>query len=136
MEQRDYILREIEKIGQMILGIMGKLQSKKQTKEFHAGLNLANQEFDEEIGMSLEMFAGMDPDSLDAFFKNHPELNSTNQELLADLLIDIGEEISDEPIVYFRQALQILNRIDLDGKTFSMERSGKIKYLSNKLHSN
>lgn len=135
MEQRDYILREIEKIGKMLLGIVGKLRSKKATKDFHAGLTLANLEFEEELGMSLEMLARMNRANLDAFLKNHPELNTSNQESLADLLMDIGEEISDEPLVYFTQALQILNRIDQVERTFSIERSGKIEYLSNKLHS-
>jgi len=132
MEQKDYILREIEKIGQMLLGIMGRLRKKKNRKEYHAGLTLANQEFAEEAGLSLDMLARMDPASLDAFFDNHPELNVPNQELLAELLTDIGEEISDEPEYYLMQALYILERIDRKEKTFSMERAAKIEYLRGK----
>jgi hypothetical protein len=135
MEQRDFILREIEKIGKMLLGIIGKLKAKKETKEFHHGLTLANQEFEEETGMSLEMLVQMDGANLEAFFRNHPELNSENQELLADLLIDIGEEISSEPSDYLRQAKVILEYIDKQGRTFSMERAGKLEYLDKKISS-
>lgn len=130
MEQRDYLLREIEKIGQMILGIIGKLRAKKETEEFHNGLTLANQGFEEETGMTLEMLVKMDGVNLEAFFKNHPELNTANQELLADLLIDIGDEKISEPTDYFRQAKTILEHIDRQEKTFSMERAGKLEYLS------
>ena len=133
MEQRDYLLREIEKIGQMIMGMIGKLQPKKSTTEYHAGLKLANQEFEYETGLSLEIFAGMDRKSLDAFLENHPELDANNQELLADLLTDIGEESEgyseDKPRMYFSQALVLLQRLDQDKKTFSFERAGKIEYL-------
>jgi hypothetical protein len=133
MEQKDYILREIEKIGQMLMGIMGKLRRKKNRKEYHAGLTIANQEFADETGLSFDMLARMDPASLDAFFANHPELNIPNQELLAELLTDIGNEISDEPEIYFRQALNILERIDRVERTFSMERSGRVEFLKSKM---
>ena len=62
-------------------------------------------------------------------------MNLENQELLADLLMDIGEEISSEPADYFRQAKVILENIDKKGKTFSMERAGKLEYLGKKLSS-
>ena len=129
MEQKDYLLREIEKIGQMLRGIMGKLRKKKNREEYYAGLTLASQEFEEEAGFSIDMLAHMNEASLEAFLANHPEINVDNQELLAELLTDIGNEISDEPEVYFRQALNILERIDRVEKTFSMERSGRMEYL-------
>ena len=133
MEQRDYILREIEKIGQMLLGILGKLRMQREDQEYAYGLTMADQEFEEETGITFSLLAGMNPSSLTAFFKNHPELQGENTELVADLIIEIAEQQKDETAKYLQLAIRLLHMIDERDRTFSLERAEKLTYLTERL---
>jgi hypothetical protein len=132
MERRDYILDEIRKFGQMVLGLMGKLQRLKENALYHTAYSMADQEFESEAGFSLRMLSEMDRENLEAFLKNHPELSVENLELLADLMI----EISDDPGCNQRNFLavaKILIEIAIErDKTWSAERMGKLAFIEKK----
>ena len=89
MERRDYIVDEIKKFGQMVMGLIGKLVQNKRSQQYDFNLSMADLEFESEAGFTLKMLMEMDLKNLNAFLANHHELNSENIELLADLLIEI-----------------------------------------------
>jgi hypothetical protein len=133
MERRDFIVDEIQKFGQMVMGLIGKLSKRRQSENYDFNLSMADLEFESEAGFTLKMLIEMDSANLEAFLANHRELNSENVELLADLLI----EISDDPGVATEQALSrardLLQLVDVKERTYAMERAGKIEFIDGKL---
>jgi hypothetical protein len=133
MERRDWILDEIQKFGQMVLGLIGKLSRRRLEQQYDFSLSMADQQFESEAGFSLRMLAEMSPDSLDAFVNNHPELNAYNLELLADLLIELSDDPGCDPATFLGRARDLLERVTAIDKTFSAEREGKIEFIASRL---
>jgi hypothetical protein len=133
MERRDYIVDEIQKFGQMVMGLIGKLVQQRQSQQYDFTLSMADLEFESEAGFTLKMLIEMDSSNLEAFLANHHELNSENTELLADLLI----EISDDPGISTHQALtragELLRIVDVKERTYALERAGKLDFIEGKL---
>ena len=135
MERRDYILDEIQKYGQMVMGLIGKLVENRLTQKYDFNLSMADLEFESEAGFTLKMLIEMDSANLNAFLANHHELNSENMELLADLLIEISDDPGIVPLVSLSRARDLLQIVDLRDKTYSIERAGKLDFIKGKLTS-
>ncbi len=135
MERRDFIVDEIQKFGQMVMGLIGKLVQSRLTQQYDFNLSMVDLEFESEAGFTLKMLIEMDSTSLEPFLANHRELNSENIELLADLLI----EISDDPGVVTKHALsrakELLQFVDVKERTYAIERAGKLDFIEGKLRS-
>ena len=133
MEQRDYLLDEIRKFGQMVLGLLGKMIENRLTQRYDFNLSTADLEFESEAGFTLKMLIGMDSKNLDAFLSNHHELNSENIELLADLLIEISDDPGIVPGQSLSRARELLQIVDIRDSTYSIERAGKLEFIEGKL---
>jgi len=133
MERRDFIVDEIQKFGQMVLGLIGKLQQNRRSQQYDFNFSMADLEFESEAGFTLKMLIEMDSENLEPFLLGHRELNSENTELLADLLI----EISDDPGINTHQALsrakEMLQFVDTRERTYAIERAGKLDFIEGKL---
>jgi len=133
MERRDYILDEIQKFGQMVMGLIGKLVQNKRSQQYDFNLSMADLEFESEAGFTLKMLMEMDSKNLNAFLANHDELNSENIELLADLLIEISDDPGIVPQTSLSRARDLLQIVDVRDKTYSVERAGKLDFIEGKL---
>lgn len=133
MERRDYILDEIQKFGQMVMGLIGKMVQNKRSQQYDFSLSMADLEFESEAGFTLKMLMEMDSKNLDAFLSNHSELNSENIELLADLLVEISDDPGIMPRVSFSRARDLLKIVDIRDNTYSIERAGKLDFIEGKL---
>ena len=133
MERRDYILDEIRKFGQMVIGLLGKLQRLKENVLYHSAFSMADQEFESESGFSLRMLTEMNTESLTAFLDNHPELTPDNLELLADLLIELSDDPGCDPRAFLTRAKDLLGLAIQRDKTWSAGREGRISWINSKL---
>jgi hypothetical protein len=133
MERRDYIVDEIQKFGQMVMGLIGKLSQNKKSQQYDFNLSMADLEFESEAGFNLKMLMEMDLKNLDAFLSSHYELNSENIELLADLLIEISDDPGIVPEVSLSRARDLLQIVDQRDKTYSVERAGKLDFIAGKI---
>jgi hypothetical protein len=134
MEQRDYILDQIQKFGQMVMGLIGKLVESRLTQKYDFNLSMADLEFESEAGFNLKMLIEMDSGNLDAFLSNHHELNSGNIELLADLLIEISDDPGVVPQLALSRAAELLQIVDARERTYAIERAGKLEFIKGKLN--
>lgn len=133
MERRDYILDEIQKFGQMVMGLIGKLSLNRNSQQYDFNLSMADLEFESEAGFTLKMLMEMDSRNLNAFLANHDELNSENLELLADLLIEISDDPGIVPRISLLRARDLLQIVDERDRTYSIERAGKLDFIEGKL---
>jgi hypothetical protein len=134
MEQRDFIVDEIRKFGQMVMGLIGKLAKRRFTQNYDFNLSMADLEFESEAGFTLKMLIEMDSKNLGAFMANHHELNTENVELLADLLIEISDDPGIDTRLALSRARELLQIVDDKEKTYAIERAGKIEFINGKLN--
>ena len=133
MERRDYIVDEIQKFGQMVMGLIGKLVESRMTQKYDFSLSMADLEFESEAGFTLKMLIEMDSSNLESFLANHHELNSENIELLADLLIEISDDPGIVPQLSLSRARDLLQIVDARERTYAIERAGKLEFIEGKL---
>lgn len=141
MEQRDYILREIEKIGLILTAIRRKLFGGKGGSAFAeadaADDTKRGQELEpgfgfRELGIDLDNFLPMDTADTDKYLSQIKGMNVENIELLADCLAQMGaEEESALNNPYTIKALQLYHLCGLKSSTYSFSRERKILMIEN-----
>jgi len=134
MEQRDYILREIEKISVVILAILGKFKRIKSKKQFEQERTMIDNQLEETSGLTIDKLLSFTEEEIISFIDVNEGFDPGNMELLADLLIAFAENSPEnESRNLINKALIILEYVDRETKTFSMERSSKRSCLRERL---
>lgn len=129
MEQKDFILREIEKISVMLQYLIGKFVPAKTIQEQQTTEELINIELKEKYGNDLNYVINLNQSEFDTEFTKNKGFTFDNIELLADLLFTLGNnELSKNP-EYLQKALELYTYIDKKSKTYSFERVNKMDVL-------
>jgi hypothetical protein len=130
MRYEDFIEKEIQKLGKVLIELMSFILKKPNYESNESIFQSVNKTLVDEIKYSAEDLILLNIEELIKI----KGLNPDNMELLAGLLIEIGENADREnKKKYFNQALVILNHVDLEGNTFSLERFSKIEKLKKSL---
>jgi len=136
MHQKDYLLREIEKIGLLLKMIFNKITG----KEENYTLTVGNQ-FEEEkglllheIGFNIDVFLLIEESGIEQYISKFDGIRDSNIELLADILKVMGEK-TDSTIKkeYLKRALKLYELCNSIDKTFSFDRENKISKIKNAL---
>jgi hypothetical protein len=134
MEQKDFLLREIAKIGQIIRAIRQKLFGGND----QLAISLEQQVDDakamllSELDFDLDEFCLLDSEATNQYLKSTEGFNIENIEGLADLLSQIGfSQQSETSKKYLEKSLQLYEYCNLQSKTYSMERERNITRISN-----
>lgn len=130
MEQKDYLLREIEKIGVLIRAMLQKLS----LKNGHSAILLEKQIEDEkrmlliDINFDMDWFLQLDAEATNEYISCFEGFNIENIELLAAWCFETGtqSEHSDSR-KFLEKALQLYTLCNLKSKTYAFEREKKIK---------
>jgi hypothetical protein len=130
MEQKDYILREIEKIGLMLRMLVEEIKRMKSTdtEVFEQQVEEQLDQVAEGMGFELEKSLTLSETEFESYLMNLAGYSISNLELLADLLFahgtgNAGPQRSD----CLRSALRIYEASRRLDKTFSLEREEKIR---------
>lgn len=137
MEQKDYLLREIEKIGLIIRAIRQRLFGGKDS----LAINL-NQQLEVEKGMlfrelnfDLDEFLQLDTEETSNYLNKYEGFNVENIECLAEFISQIGlNEKFDQSIISLEKSLQLYELVNRKSKTYSTEREKKITTIKNALN--
>ena len=136
MEQKDYLLKEIEKIGTIIGIILQKLLGGKG----NAAITLEHQientkgKLLNEMNFDLDKFLDLNTADANEYILNFAGFSVENIGLLAECLSEIGfNDKCDNPKKYLEKALQLYNLCNLKGKTYSIERETNINAIKNAL---
>lgn len=135
MQQEDYILREIEKIGLMMLYIRQKL--------FGGTDNLATSPERQQTGLSemlldeaqfdVSYFLSCDESDAQNYMNRFPGFNADNRELLADCLAEIGFSAGLNAPKYLAKALYLYQSCNALTQVFSFAIDDKIRKVSDLL---
>ncbi|PKP52852.1 MAG: hypothetical protein CVT92_07185 [Bacteroidetes bacterium HGW-Bacteroidetes-1] len=137
MERRDYLLREIEKIGLLMRAILNHLMN----KEENFALKI-NKKFDEtteqllfDTGFDLKKSISMNQESFIQYISSFKGMNTGNLELLADIMFQYGtNESSYKRDNCMRKALQLYEFCNNLDKTYSFARENKVEKVLNELN--
>jgi hypothetical protein len=133
MVQRDYILREIEKIGaiisafrQKIFGGSGNLAITLENQIENSKSMLLN-----EINFDLDKFLNLNNEDLNKYMSGFDGFNIENIELLADCLSQIGfdDNCDSSSKLYLEKSLQLYELCNVKSKSYSFEREAKMNEL-------
>ena len=129
MRQEDFILREIQKISELLLGLIGKLIRKKEE-------SIEETEAEIETGLAenfeaLKDFFQLSAEEIIEIYKTTQSLTADNLELLANLLFEMGvlaqsKGDSGRVETNLTKAIAIYEFIDAEGDTFSFMRNSKL----------
>ena len=136
MQQKDYLLREIEKIGLLLKMIFNKIVG----KEENYALKVENQ-FEEEkelllheTGFNIDVFLLIEESGIEHYISKFDGIRGSNIELLADILKAMGEKTdSAKTKEYLKRALRLYELCNSIDKTFSFDRERKINEINNAL---
>jgi len=136
MEQKDYLMREVEKIrlimsaiGQKIFGGKGNtaITLEEQIKDAKDML-FNGADFD------MDKFLNSTVQDSNKYISGFIGFNNDNIELLANYLFQIGlSNKSDNSKKHLEKALQLFELCNLQDKTYSFERESNIKIIKIKL---
>ena len=131
MEQKDYLMREIEKIGFMLRAIFNKLIGKKNdfAITLETQFDYAKTLLQDEIDFDLPLFLSLDITESEHYINKFQGLNVVNIEMLADILQEIAmgsETVSTEAKLFLEKSLSLYEYCNSSDKTFSFAREQKI----------
>ena len=124
MEQKDFILKEIEKLSAILKTILGKMQEHR-----NPSIELENleKELNSEFSITIQEFLDIEYNSFDSFFIKHESLDLSNIELFAGVLAQYSTN-------HQKKAIDLYQYLDEKTKPFSYARSLKIQNLQNSLY--
>ena len=136
MELRDYLLREIEKIGTVIRAIRQKLFG--GTDELAISVDnqaeVLKEMLLEEAYIDLDELLALDVLKTDEYLAGHKGFNVENIELLALTLLDLGlNSKSPDSAGLLEKALQLYEICNRRDKTFSFDREASMNRIRNAL---
>ncbi len=117
MRQEDFIIREIQRLGDFILALMGKLKRKEVQQQD------LNDLIQKKFPLSLEEILLTPKENFKDVFTKECGFNISNIEHLADLLSMLDEESAKV------KALELLLYCNETDRTFSIIRDAKIQDL-------
>ncbi|MBN2666699.1 MAG: hypothetical protein JXR67_09325 [Bacteroidales bacterium] len=136
MEQKDYLLREIEKIGRIMMAIRQKLFGGNESlaitlEKVTADLKemLLN-----DANLDLEKLLGMDAGETDAYLDTLQGFSVENIELLAETLSGTG--LKYKSTVFLEKALQLFEICSRRDRTYSFKRETNISLVKDALQDN
>ncbi len=136
MEQKDYLLREIEKIGLLLKLIFNKIAGKdaSQAKTAENQSEEAKKILLLEAGVDLDLLVSMKETALGPYLSGMKGMNVSNIELLADIVKAIGMDADSATSQgYLQVALRLYTLCNSSDRTFSFERENKISGIKNML---
>jgi hypothetical protein len=137
MEQKDYILREIEKIGLILSAIRQKFFGGHDRLAVNLEKEVDNVKgmLLSELNFDLDKFFRLGNEESNQYLNSFEGFNIENIERLAEVLSQIGfskqSEISKK---YLEKSLQLYRLSNLKSKTYSIERESNIEKIKNVLY--
>ena len=136
MEQKDYLLREVEKIGLIINAIGQRIFGGKGNLAItlEEQINDVKEMLFNGANFDIDKFLNSTVQDSNKYISSFSGFNNDNIELLANYLYQIGlSNKSDNSKKYLEKALRLFELCNFQDKTYSFERESNIKIIKIKL---
>ena len=135
MEQKDYLLREIEKIGAVMRAILNRFTGNTENLAItiEKRFEQTKEQLFDETGLDLDEFLNLDMAETKEFIRHFKGINIANLEMLAEILFHLGvENKSGNENIVLSKALILFELCNETDKTYSTERELKIEMIKSK----
>jgi len=136
MEQRDFILREIERLGQVLSAIRQKLFGGKDRLAISVEKEVDDAKgiLRKEVEFDFDKLLNLSEDETAKYLGGFKAFDAANIEQLADYMAEIGTSIdNDKSRIYLEKALHLYGLTNMKTATYSFEREAKIKAVKTEL---
>ncbi|KPK87283.1 MAG: hypothetical protein AMS27_03010 [Bacteroides sp. SM23_62_1] len=138
MEQRDYLMRQIEQLGEVLAVMLARLLGIKQKGNASLGLEELRQTYKSELDLDVEELIRIPKEKIVETFLKKNKLMEHHLETIAELLQVTGEDLISYDRVkdgnnILEKSLYILEYLQTTSKVYSINRVMKIGYLKNML---
>jgi len=138
MEQKDYLMRQIEQAGRVLGKVLADLTGMKNQGKLQEGIGQTEQTLQSELGLSIEELIGIPVDQLINSLLEKEHMFQENFEKLADLLVELGDGYEQQNYLeksrdLYQRALVLYEHVDEAGSAFSFNRHSKIQRLKAQL---
>jgi hypothetical protein len=136
MEQRDYLLRQIEMMAQVLVALIRKLTGLKEEgseEELHVD---TNEMLKEHLDTDLDAIMKIQPDKLSKWILAKNGMDKKNLELFAEVLVLNAKAMTagTESKKLLEAALTLYLWADKNGDTYSVERHSKMNEIKTLLY--
>ena len=135
MEQKDYILREIEKIRIVMEGLLNRLKGgNSDLSKVNTDFDKVNKLFITDTRVDLNALLNTDSNQFDNIFKKENGYNEANIEQFADILTEMASKAEGNLKDQLNQkALETYEYVDTLSNSFSFGRKMKMDTLKKEL---
>ncbi len=135
MEQKDYILREIEKIRIVLEGLLNRLKGgNSDLPKVNTDFDKVNKLFITDTRVDLNALLNTDSNQFDNIFKKENGYNEANIEQFADILTEMASKAEGNLKDQLNQkALETYEYVDALSNSFSFGRKMKMDALKKEL---
>ena len=137
MEQRDYLLREIEKIGAVISAFRQRIFGGNENLAITLEKQIENSKemLLTEMNFDLDKFFDLDTEGLNEYISDFEGFSIENIELLAECFSEIGfSDKCNNSKKYLLKALELYDLCNFKSRIYSIERETNIMSIKNKLY--
>lgn len=134
MEQRDYLLRQIEIMTQTLVNLIRRLLGLKEINEEEAQ-QATDEMLKDSLNLSITDILNTPLDEIVDLILNHEGTHESNIDLFAEILVINAKASNKEQrkIKLLERALELYNWLDKKTGTFSIERHQKMNEIKNLL---
>jgi hypothetical protein len=135
MRQEDYLLKQIDQLGQVLARLIGSILGlKNQGKETEI-VSLVDKTLKNELDIDLSRLISIPKGRLIETIKQNKEISNENLDRLADILTEIANVEQNKVIqnLYFEHILEIYKYVEKNDKTYSLERYQKMERIKNEI---
>jgi predicted translin family RNA/ssDNA-binding protein len=134
MYSRDYILRMIEMVGQLIAAILGKIKK----GEYNAAEDLLSNLYYDVLKEDAAYFRDLPEDKLTGELLEKHNYTNGHLEILAELfnteaVLSQSKGDRKSALTYSGKALRLFEYIDAETKTYSLERINKMEEIRKRM---
>ena len=133
MEKRDYLMDQIELLGQALAVIFSKLMNYRNQRKVPEAIEMTSLSLKTELSLDLDELLAIPTDDFVSRIKEDKRFNYANLELLANILLHIADETASSnpgsiqhPNLYGK-ALKVYKYLNERDLTYSFKRQSKIE---------
>ena len=131
--QQDYLLRQIDQLGQVLAKILGNLLGLKSQGELTEGWAIASQALKTELDMDVDELIQISPEEFISTLHDVKKFNDDNFDKLADILLILAEDLDNRDVDtekrnrLYERSLILFNYLNSTGSLYSFDRHHKIE---------
>ena len=133
MEQRDYLKKQIDQLGQVLAKIFSDLIGLKNSGQIITGIEITDQTLKNELDFDLQDLLDIPTDKFIDTLTTQKGLTNENLDKLAEILLLVADNLEDDNKKLFEKCLIIHEYLEKVDSIYSLDRYWKMKRIKNKL---